>query len=139
MFRFRLGSIPVEVHWSHLAFAALIGWSVSPQAVVTWVAVIFISVLFHELGHALVSLAFGYQPAIVLEGFGGHTQPNAPSAIPWHRDVLLTLAGPLFGAALGFACGWAAERLGPEQAGVREILKSFYDANLYWAVLNLIP
>src|SRR5471032_1376710 len=95
MLRFRLGPIPVEVHPSHLLIAAVLGFSglsghdplrwpgralasgeplVHLTAVVSvvsiWVAIVFLSVLIHELGHALVSLAFHYRPSIQLVGLG---------------------------------------------------------------------
>ncbi|MFL6860038.1 MAG: hypothetical protein ACJ8EV_04380, partial [Sphingomicrobium sp.] len=129
MLRFRLGSIPVEVQPSHLFFSALLAWSNLPRPgsrswqgwpfegltsasdpgysramlgfVLAWMFIVFVSVLVHELGHAVLSRAFGYRPSIALAWMGGHTQPNAPGPIPWHKDLALTLAGPLFGLALG--------------------------------------
>src|SRR5271170_2627536 len=111
MLRFRLGPIPVEVHRSHVLTAAFFGvlwlsggisgrWpgrvlasgdslvrlSTSVAVVAIWVAIVFVSVLVHELGHALVSLAFHYRPSIQLVGLGGLTRPNAPGPIPWHRE-----------------------------------------------------
>ncbi len=100
MLRFRLGRIPVEVHFSHLFMAALLTWSFFPRAAGGWeghsaaftpsdlvylalgTAVVFGSVLIHELGHALVSLGFGYRPSIQLVWMGGNTQPNAGGPIP---------------------------------------------------------
>src|SRR5690242_2027705 len=83
MFRFRLGPIPVEVRASHLVVAALLAWSWMPAAqsgdqralpaIAAGAVVVFISILFHELGHATVALAYGYRPSIVIEYFGGHT------------------------------------------------------------------
>src|SRR5690348_8824554 len=125
MLRFRLGRIPVEVHPSHLIVAAFIAWSfvsgaqlsdgsslASSQMVglmLAGIAVVFLSLLVHELGHALAALAFGYEPQIQLMWLGGNTRPNAPGPIVWWRDVLLTAAGPLFGFAL-FAVGWFVQK-----------------------------
>src|SRR5690606_39202292 len=103
---------------SHLLTSAMIALYARPTSqtglagsvtfvVVSWMFIVFVSVLVHELGHALASRAFGYQPTITLAWLGGHTHPNAPGPIPWDRDLLLTLAGPLFGLLLGLAC-WAA-------------------------------
>src|SRR5277367_2908019 len=139
MLRFRLGPIPVEVHPSHLLMAIAFGSlglsdrdpSVWPRralashdsfthaatvvaVVAIWVVIVFVSVLVHELGHALVSLAYHYQPSIQLVGLGGLTRPNAPGPIPWHREVLLTAAGPLVGAALGGLCWFGYASVGSD-------------------------
>src|SRR5277367_1442755 len=163
MLRFRLGPIPVEVHPSHFLMAIAFGslglsdrdpsvWpgralashdSLTHAATVVavvaiWVVIVFVSVLVHELGHALVSLAYHYQPSIQLVGLGGLTRPNAPGPIPWHREVVLTAAGPLMGAALGGLCllirsgvdGWEVARY---------TLGLAASANFFWAVVNLLP
>lgn len=148
MFRFRLGSIPVEVQSSHLITSAIIGWVFLPRnpppkmavyLVVSWMLIVFVSVLVHELGHALASRLFGYQPSITLEGMGGHTRPNAPGPIPWGQDVLLTLAGPLFGLLLGVACWVSYVSMEPESPVLDDILRRGYRANFFWAVVNMVP
>lgn len=168
VFQFRLGGIPVQVHFSHLLISALLAWSFAqsersptdwPGVVLTnlahpdrgqtmaivmvlWGLIISVSVLVHELGHALSSRAFGYTPAIQLVGLGGRTLPNAPGEIPWHREVLLTLAGPGAGLTLGILAG--ALLLGLDAAGTSNhvleyALKAAFTANLFWALVNLIP
>jgi Zn-dependent protease len=164
MFRFRLGPIPVEVHASHVLIAALFGffgltgenpatWPgrelASTDALVhlgavvavvaIWVAIVFVSVLVHELGHALVSLAFHYQPSIQLVGLGGLTKPNAPGPIPWQRDVVLTLAGPLLGGAFGVLCLLGFAGLDSHWEAARYALSRAARANFVWAILNLLP
>jgi Zn-dependent protease len=164
MFRFRLGPIPVEVHASHLLIAAAFGFfglsgenpatwpgralaSTDPlvhleavaAVVLLWVAIVFVSVLVHELGHALVSLAFHYQPSIQLVGLGGLTKPNAPGPIPWQRDVLLTLAGPLLGAGFGLFCFACFSATDSHFEVARYALSRAARANFVWAFLNLLP
>src|SRR5215475_15897239 len=106
MFSFRLGSIPVTVHPSHWLGGALIasmelsswnaGWPgrilSDPHApgrlqtqfavVLIWVAIVFVSVLFHEFGHAVTMRAFRYRPSIQLVMLGGYTTPNSPAPLP---------------------------------------------------------
>ena len=146
MLRFRLGPIPVEVHYGHFLMAAILVLplvnALPPveafQRLATWIAVVFCSVLTHELGHALVSRSYGYRPRIQLVWTGGFTNPNAPGPIPWHRDILLTLAGPVFGLALFAVALGVSMTLRP--AGVaRETLSDLLYVNLYWSVLNLLP
>jgi Zn-dependent protease len=161
MFSFRLGSIPVTVHPGHLLLGAYFGWMAlgaspdswpgsvlrnpdSPDRVVTqitvvviWVGIVFVSALFHELGHALAMRAFRYRPSIQLIMFGGYTNPNAKAPLPWGREVISTLAGPFFGASLGLLC-WGLLALVPGPV-FRYILVAAAAANLYWAVFNMAP
>ncbi len=166
MLRFRLGPIPVEVHPSHLLIAAAFGLGSLGQAasdpttwpgraladgdglahagtqlavVALWVAIVFVSVLVHELGHALVSLAFHYHPSIQLVALGGLTSPNAPGPIPWHREVLLTLAGPLLGASFGVLCYLGIGRVSAVSDVAAYALERAALANFLWAAFNLLP
>lgn len=150
MFRFRLGTIPVEVRPSHLLASAAIALMTLPGNqpgltgsaafhVVSWVFVVFVSVLIHEMGHALASRAFGYRPSITLEWMGGHTLPNAPGPIPWHKNVLLTLAGPMAGLLLGLACWVSFSQFQGRSAVLDSLLTVGAVANFFWAGLNLVP
>ena len=152
MLQFRIGSIPVVVRPSHLLIAALISWDFmlrdTPEskrllAGLAGILVVFVSILVHELGHALSMRAFGYRPSIVIELFGGYTSPNTDQPITWWKDVLLTLAGPLAGLALGFAAFVGLRQLGPQDPTVYslqvDVLTFFAFANLIWSVLNLVP
>jgi Zn-dependent protease len=153
MLRFRLGSIPVEVHPSHLLVSVALGLTFQPRLnsqdpsyygqvfthVLSWVVIVFVSVLVHELGHALASRAFGYRPSIALVWLGGHTQPNAPGPIPWHRDVLLTFAGPLFGLLLAVAAWGLRNAVAGQSPGAYAFFNWMMIANISWTVLNLMP
>lgn len=165
MFRFRLGGIPIEIHASHLAISGLVAWSavegtqkdvwpaldpktqpnwqyVYALCIGLWMSIVSVSILVHELGHAIASRVFGYRPTIHLVGLGGLTQPNANETIPWHRDVLMTLAGPLSGLSLGLFAGalWLALEAGGVSPGpVTYVLKGLLIANLVWAFFNLLP
>jgi Zn-dependent protease len=168
MFRFRLGSIPVEVHFFHLLISGLFGWSfflpsvrnVGPPwlaeqlgtpghpgysqaaalGVLAWMIIVFVSVLIHELGHALAFRAFGFQPSIALVSLGGETRPNSGGTLLWYRSVLVSLAGPLSGLALGAVCGAGYFFFLTEDAGALAFfLYWFFAANLFWTIFNLLP
>ncbi len=168
MFRFRLGSIPVEVHFFHLVVSALLGWQfflpsaqVSGPAwlaehlgdpgnpgyvqavvlgVLAWMLIVFISVLIHELGHAMAYRAFGQQPSIALVSLGGLTWSPEAGKLSWLRRVVVSLAGPLSGLALGVACGlgYFMSRRG-DSGALAFFLYWFCSANVFWTVLNLVP
>lgn len=169
MLRFRLGSIPVEVHPTHLLFSALLAYTFMPRPgtpleyprswpylhlldpadplhgrtvllyVLSWMFIVFLSALVHELGHALAGRMFGYQPSIALVWLGGHTRTNAPGPIPWHKMVVVTAAGPFAGLMLGVAA-YALKLFGGIDSEVlRFLLTWFFWANLVWAIFNLLP
>ena len=145
MIRFRIGSIPVLVHPGHwlwgLIFGLTAGVTDDPgmriAVVLIWIAIVFVSVLFHELGHALSFRAFGYSPTIQLLMFGGVTTPGTDGPLPWGRDVISTLAGPLFGSSLGVLCWVLAARHPDGLLGYS--LGHAALANFVWAVFNLLP
>ena len=142
MLRFRLGSFPVSVYPSFLIAAALLGyvWMEGWQSLLIWIAVVFVSVLVHELGHAVVALAFGGRPEIRLEGFGGVTFPRLPQPPPAWKQVVLSVAGPIAGLGLGVAA-WALGRVLPPDPGspAATVLLLFRVTSVDWAILNLLP
>ncbi len=146
MFRFKLFGIPVEVHWLFWLIAAVIGHSlassgaglVGPKLVVA-VAVVFVSIVGHELGHALMYRRFGGYPSIALIGFGGLTSSSG------HYDrgktILITAAGPaasLAMAGLGFA-GLVAVGAVDVSPLLRFGMWVLMVINIFWSILNLLP
>lgn len=106
---------------------------------VLWVPIIFISVLFHEGGHAAAYGALGLGPSqIVLGGFGGFTINRSQRKV-W-QDVLVSLAGPLFSfllAGLVFPLdNLAFFKTDPMFAA---LLPYLIWANVVWGIFNLIP
>jgi len=104
------------------------------------VLAIFVGVLVHELGHALVTRSFGWYPEIVLYVLGGYT--TATRHTTW-KNVAVSAAGPAAGFVL-----YAAIRLGVPpllQSGWRpgvlmlEFLEFSLFINLIWNVMNLLP
>jgi Zn-dependent protease len=148
LLQFRIGRIPVQVHFSHLLIAGLLGLTFAtdsgtgrpiPALLAAWVVIVFVSVLVHELGHAVVALVFGYSPVIQLAGMGGNTRPNAPGPIPWWRDVLLTFAGPAFGLMLGLLCWTGYLFMRHEQGIAPTAVRAAAFINFFWAGMNLLP
>jgi len=108
-FQFSIAGIPVRVTGWFWVAAALLGWGVARSLagdngrqllvyLAVWIAVVLISILVHELGHALVFARFGQPARIVLYHFGGLAIPSGmPSRQlqqPWRR-LLVAAAGPL--------------------------------------------
>jgi Zn-dependent protease len=144
--RFRLGSITVVVHPVHFLVALVLGTyriRYSPEvpqgvALAIWVVIVFVSVLFHELGHALAFRAFGYTSTVQLIALGGVTTPAIDRPLSWGKVVVSSLAGPTFGASLGLLCGVLAQATAPGSIE-NYALSTAALTNMFWAVFNLLP
>ena len=150
MLRFRFGPFPVTVYVSFLVVAAFLAYlwtgagSLSTRDAVplllAYIAVVFVSVLVHELGHALVGRAFGGAPEIRLEGFGGVTYPRLQERPSAWKQVVLSIAGPVAGLGLGLLATVVGRAFPPEPGSpVASILDLIQWTSVGWAVLNLLP
>src|SRR4051794_8185759 len=138
--RFHVGPFPVAVAPSFLIAAVILGYSDDLVSVLTWMVVVFVSVLVHELGHAVIGKAFGGRPEIQLEGFGGVTFPRLAAPPTPGRQIVLSLAGPLAGLLLGAGALAADRLLIPTPGSLPAILiRDFKFTSVAWAVLNLLP
>ena len=103
-----------------------------------FVAVLFASVLLHELAHGLAGRALGHQPqAFTLTLWGGHTTFETDLAAPG-RSVLVAGAGPVANLALGaaFFSFWTVALPGTVTAWM---LVNAAWINLVLGVFNLVP
>ncbi|MBA4101038.1 MAG: site-2 protease family protein [Arthrobacter sp.] len=103
-----------------------------------YAVLLLVSVLVHELAHALTAKIYGWPTQkIVLNLWGGHTQFESFTASPG-RSVLVALAGP---AANFILAGGAWLLLSTASMGsVAEILTNiFMWANFLIAVFNVLP
>jgi Zn-dependent protease len=143
MFSFRLGPFPVTVYPQFFLGAVLLGtmrgldfgWQM-----LVWIAVVFISIVAHELGHAAVGRLLGGRPEIRLEMLGGVTYPQLRARPSSSRQFLLSLAGPVAGLMLG-AAALALTRAMPLAEGSPASLATRYiiETSIIWAVFNLLP
>lgn len=129
--------IPLIIHPSFWVLSALIGWLYGPTVLLffEWVLVVFISVLVHELGHALLAKMWGKTVRIELGPFGGLT--TFQGTLPRLKEFLVVLMGPLFGFAL---CGIAMLLLPFAKNPLSfSFLQIMFWANLAWSIFNLVP
>ena len=118
------------------------------------VAIIFGSVVLHELGHALVGMRAGVPAkAIILLPIGGVTlldetqRPLEPGMLTWKRDIRIALAGPLVNIIIAAVTGGVLLAVAPQihfsakpfyiYSG--NLPRSLFWANLGLALLNLLP
>jgi Zn-dependent protease len=140
--RFRLGKIPVEIHMSFFVTAVLLSgrWN-APMLVAEWAAVVLVSVMIHELGHALMGITFGLAPRIDLHGMGGTTSwTEARGKITPTKSVLISVAGPFVGILVG-GITHLLIRFGivPESDLAQQIADDMVWVNALWGFVNLLP
>lgn len=143
--RFQLLRFPVRVTvWFWLVMALLGDWTLrmGAQFLILWVICGFVSILVHELGHALAYRWFGRWSDITLMAFGGLTTPDGVPYERWKR-IVVSLAGPGFGFGmvgliLVVRFGLSAAGLSPPQA-LAVTLGFLYWQNLFWSLFNLLP
>ena len=152
--RFRLLGFPVRVHPWFWIGSLLLGSSVlqvlGAEYLLIWIVVVFVSILVHELGHALAYRRYGADAEVILYAFGGlAVASNTVSGRG--RRIVIALAGPVAGfilAGLVYASNqlapWALVRP-PGEAWPRmpTVIDFFYDSMVFvngvWGVFNLLP
>lgn len=160
---FRVFGIPVRVHPWFWIISLLMGISgngpADPMATLEWVAVVFFSILIHELGHAFTQRHFGGRPRITLYSLGGLASCDDCDRSP-RSQILISLAGPaagfLFAAGLLAAIRLAGHHV--EYGGFSGLVGVFVPAwepfesrladrlifdllyvNIFWGLVNLLP
>ncbi len=134
------GPIPIFIHPFFWLLVLMIGWlnSSSIQGTAIWSFVILISVIVHELGHALTAKVFGQHSEIHLVGLGGVTRRKGGSLSRW-KEFIIILNGPLAGFFLCFLSYYALQYFVQGQGFLIYGLEVAVSVNLFWTVLNLLP
>jgi len=166
---FRLAGFPVRVHPFFWLMTLMLGArDDDPMALLIWIGVVFVSILVHELGHALLIRYFGQDARIVLYMMGGLAIPESPRwggtygrrpRGSW-AQILISAAGPGAGfllaavTAIGVLAGGGdveVIRLHgflpivvayiPDQANAyaNMLVNDLLWANVFWGLINLLP
>lgn len=179
--RFQLFGFPIRITWSFWLLALIFGYNlvqsvdnrfydVSPgplPLLVLWSIAVLLSILIHELGHALAFRFFGIHAAIVLYHFGGLAIPASGrrptrswSRLPGAENILIAVAGPVAQLLLAAAVivgvrlagyqvlylpeyvTWIPGITGGEpilDAGMFAAINFIVYPSIHWAILNLAP
>jgi stage IV sporulation protein FB len=167
--RFNLAGFPVRVHPLFWLIAVLLGYSSGDIVqILVWVVVVFISILVHELGHALAFRRYGLASQIVLHFAGGLTVPEstlwgsrwANVALGPNQNIFISLAGPGAGFLLAASVIVGVLIAGGSIITTRllgfiplpgfailpfgsNVLNMFVTAllwvNIFWGIINLLP
>lgn len=165
---FTIAGIPIRVHPLFWLLAALFGASANNLIyMVIWVMVVFISIVVHELGHALTMRYFGQPAYIVLYLAGGLAirdsmrwgSGRASVSLSRRQEILISLAGPAAGfllaglvLALVTAMGgsifivpllgilpFPLAQLPIDGVVVNTIIRTLLWVNVFWGLINLMP
>jgi Zn-dependent protease len=153
---FSLFGYPVRINpWFWLTTLLLSDLKSEPIMIALWVAAVLVSILVHELGHAVVMNAYGYSPSIVLYSFGGLAIPHGGGRRggPWGQ-ILISFAGPAAGFLLAAALVGAFHFVGhyamdfyffvvprilvPNRM-LFYILNDILYISVLWGLVNLLP
>lgn len=101
--RFRLFGFPIRIHpffW-FVTLLMVVGGKekIDPGEAVAWVGIVFVSILVHELGHAVMQKYYGGRPWITLYGLGGLASCDDCDRSP-RSQIIISLAGPIAGFLL---------------------------------------
>lgn len=162
---FSITRIPVRVHPLFWLVTVLLGiQGATPVTLLMWVAVVFVSILIHEFGHALTMRYYGWQPSVILYGMGGLATYNAgftSSRSSYARtgnspraQIAISFAGPLAGFLFagsiivglylsGRSVPFLAVTIGHgpwiENTNVLTLVRFLLYVNIFWGLINLFP
>ncbi len=143
--RFQLFGIPIRIHPVFWLSSAILVWGDGNRMDLVFIGIlcVLISILVHELGHALMSRRYGYPSEIVLYFFGGYATTSHFST--WKR-IAVTAAGPGAGLVLFYlvyGVFTVLERQAPqillEYDAIFYAIRIMLFANLVWNIMNLVP
>lgn len=144
MVRFTIFGIHVEVQPFFWLTLVIFGGALHADSsaeifrILLFVLAGFISILVHELGHALTARHFGAHSHIVLQAFGGFA---AYSGVKMTRlqSFLVTAAGPVVQIILGLLVLLLVRNVSiPSEQGTY-FMATLMVISLFWAILNLLP
>jgi Zn-dependent protease/CBS domain-containing protein len=100
---------------------------------------LFAGVVFHELGHSLVAMRYGYPIDSITLWFLGGIAQLTETPEDWRQELAVAIAGPIVSVAVG-AVSYLGFLAVPESFGAaRFVLAYLAVANVVLAAFNLLP
>lgn len=140
--KFRVAGIPITIDWTFPVVMVVFGLAAGLGLADTgwWLLIVLVSVLWHELGHATALAAFGRRSRIVIHSVFGLTVSDDGPELRDSDSIIVSLAGPLAGAALGAALLVVhAQDVAAPGSTWEFLLSRLVWINLGWGLLNLLP
>jgi stage IV sporulation protein FB len=144
MIRFSLFGIPIEIQPFFWLTLMLLGGATRADSsgallqVALFVLAGLVSILTHELGHALTARAYGASSRITLQAFGGYAAYTG-AHMTRRQSFLVTAAGPAIQIILGLVIMTLSKFLPEVNADGRYFLHLLVSISFFWAILNLLP
>jgi Zn-dependent protease len=145
MIHFSILGIPVRVEpwfWVTMAFiGGGLGASNSIDIILVLVFIFagFLSILIHELGHAVMIRKYGLPTTITLQAFGGYAAYPA-GRLSRQQSFIVTAAGPGLQFVFGILLIVLARYLRiPEGSLFFPFLRDLIWVSIAWSVLNCLP
>jgi len=138
---FTVAGIPVQVTTAFWITSFLMGYGrfSTPSLLIEWVLITLVSVLVHELGHAIVARSFGQTVRIELHGLGGTAFHHGENKLKHWQEILISLAGPGAGVLLGALVFGLSYTDLPDTAVVGTAVADALWVNWGYGLLNLLP
>lgn len=139
--QFSIAGIPVRIEWSFWIIAVFLGFEAREGwLLVAWVAIVLVSILVHEFGHAVALRIYHQKPRVVLHAFGGLTYGSSAYRSR-AQSIVVSAAGPLTALVLlGIPAyllhdgDWARETY-ERYVIVHDVMW----VNIGWSIVNLLP
>ena len=144
MVSFSLFGIPVQIHpWFWISLAMIGGGgSANTQSGILLLALFvlagLVSILVHELGHALTGRAFGARSEITLQAFGG-LATFAGARFTRLQHFLVTAAGPAAQLLLAAVVYGSIPDLFELRSPAGHFCQVLTEISVVWALINLLP
>lgn len=99
----------------------------------------FLSIMIHELGHALIIRKYGLPAVITLQAFGGYASFPA-GKLDRKQSFVVTAAGPALQLAFGVLLIVLAPKISiPEGSLFLPFLRDLIWVSIAWSILNCLP
>tara|TARA_Y200000002_G_scaffold164438_1_gene135685 strand:+ start:2375 stop:3013 length:639 start_codon:yes stop_codon:yes gene_type:complete len=145
MIQFSILGIPVRVEpWFWITMAFIGGGlhaanSTDILLVLVFVFAGFLSIMIHELGHALTIRKYGLPAAITLQAFGGYASFPA-GKLDRKQSFVVTAAGPVLQFVFGVLLIVLAPSISiPEGSLFLPFLRDLIWVSIAWSILNCLP
>ena len=145
MIQFSILGIPVRVEpWFWITMAFIGGGlhaanSTDILLVLVFVFAGFLSIMIHELGHALTIRKYGLPAAITLQAFGGYASFPA-GKLDRKQSFVVTAAGPALQFVFGVLLIVLAPSISvPEGSLFLPFLRDLIWVSIAWSILNCLP
>ena len=145
MLQFSILGIPVRVEpWFWITMAFIGGGlhaanSTDILLVLVFVFAGFLSIMIHELGHALTIRKYGLPAAITLQAFGGYASFPA-GKLDRKQSFVVTAAGPALQFVFGVLLIVLAPSISiPEGSLFLPFLRDLIWVSIAWSILNCLP